>query len=237
MPHFSRVLCARSGDFCLAELILIGESKAYFAATFTVFAAAYRAIPRYSASAICSRYPSLRSFCSSVGLDTNETSARIPGIAEGFHTFALQWTPKEYIVYIDGVQQAQTTQAVSHIPEFIILSTEITGYGGDQTLMSNNIADVFEVDYVKVYERKPAVTIYGDCDGYGWVSDGLLPGKYTSAQLAALHVNSRTHAIAALAPRKMVPWPFLSVRIVASVASWLRIRVQVLWLDSVRLLT
>jgi hypothetical protein len=49
-------------------------------------AAAYRAMPLYSASAICSRYPSLRSFCSSVGLLTNETSARIPGMAVSVRT-------------------------------------------------------------------------------------------------------------------------------------------------------
>ena len=65
------------------------QLETYFAAlaTFTPCeAAAYRAIPRYKASAICSRYPSLRNFCSSVGLETNETSARIPGIAVSVST-------------------------------------------------------------------------------------------------------------------------------------------------------
>jgi beta-glucanase (GH16 family) len=112
----------------------------------------------------------------------------LPGISNGFHVFGLEWTPKEYILYIDGVERARTTTAVSHIPEFVILSTEITGFGGDRFRMINNVPDTFEVDYLKVYARKSEVTIFGDCDGYGWVSEGLQPGVYTAAELAAAGV-------------------------------------------------
>ena len=114
-------------------------------------------------------------------------SAQIPGIATGFHVFGLEWTPREYKVFVDGVQRARTDTAVSHIAEFVILSTEINGYGGNQLQMTNT-PDSFEVDYLKVYARKPEVTIYGDCDGYGWTSKSLQPGTYTTAQLAAMNV-------------------------------------------------
>jgi beta-glucanase (GH16 family) len=110
-------------------------------------------------------------------------TALIPGIADGFHLFALEWTPKEYIVYVDGIEKARTTTAISHVPEFLILSTEITGFGGDRYKMSNTEPDVFEVDNIKVYSRNPSVTIYGESDYYGWVSEPLLPGWYTTNEL------------------------------------------------------
>ena len=112
------------------------------------------------------------------------STALIPGIANGFHLFALEWTPKEYIVYVDGVEKARTSIAVSHVPEFLILSTEIVGFGGDRFQMNSTAPDVFEVDYIKVYARNPAVVLYGDTDYNGWVSDGLTPGAYTTSALA-----------------------------------------------------
>jgi beta-glucanase (GH16 family) len=115
-------------------------------------------------------------------------SSYIPGISKGFHVFGLEWTPKEYILYVDGIEKARTSTAISHIPEFIILSTEITGFGGDRFQMISNVPDTFEVDYLKVYARKPEVTVYGDCDGYGWTSGSLQPGIYTTAQLMAAGV-------------------------------------------------
>jgi beta-glucanase (GH16 family) len=114
----------------------------------------------------------------------------IPDISKGFHVFALEWTPKEYILYVDGIEKVRTSTAISHIPEFVILSTEITGFGGDRFKMVNNVPDTFEVDYLKVYARKPEVTIYGDCDGYGWISQGLQPGVYNFNQLAAAGVTN-----------------------------------------------
>jgi|GEM_PF-2290259 len=112
------------------------------------------------------------------------STALIPGIANGFHLFALEWTPKEYIVYVDGVEKARSNIAVSHVPEFLILSTEIVGFGGDRFQMNSTASDVFEVDYIKVYARNPAVTIYGDNDYYGWVSEPLVPRWYTTNELS-----------------------------------------------------
>ena len=120
----------------------------------------------------------------------------IPGIDKGFHKFALEWTPKEYIVYVDDIERARSSEAVSHIPEFVLLSMEISGNGGDRFKMSDATPDVFEVDYIKIYARKPAVTIYEKPDYYGWVSQPLLPGSYTTAQLAALGViNNQASSI------------------------------------------
>lgn len=78
--------------------------------------------------------------------------AEIPGIVNGFHTFGLEWTPKEYIVYVDGVEKGRTSTALSHRSEFLVLSMDINGYGGDH--LTGTYPDFFEVDYVKVYALK-----------------------------------------------------------------------------------
>jgi beta-glucanase (GH16 family) len=137
------------------------------------------------------------------GYNTADNTAKVlygssytPGISNGFHLFGLEWAPKEYIVYVDGKEKTRSRIAVSHTAEFIILSTEITGYGGDRFKMSNTTPDVFEVDYVKAYARKPSVTIYGDCDYNGWVSSALTPGTYTASQLTSSGViNNQTSSI------------------------------------------
>lgn len=137
------------------------------------------------------------------GYNTADNTAKVlygssytPGISNGFHLFGLEWTPKEYIVYVDGVEKIRSRNAVSHTPEFILLSTEITGYGGDRFQMSNTTPDVFEVDYLKVYARAPGVTIYGDCDYNGWVSSALTPGTYTTSRLISAGViNNQTSSI------------------------------------------
>jgi len=110
----------------------------------------------------------------------------IPGISNGFHVFGLEWTPREYIVYVDGIEKARTSTAVSHRSEFIILSMEITGYGGNR--YAGIYPDIFEVDYVKVYQRKPEVTLYQDCEYGGWVSQGLDIGSYTTSQLESMGI-------------------------------------------------
>lgn len=115
-------------------------------------------------------------------------TVRIPGIASGFHTFALEWTPREYIIYVDGTETARSDSAVSHRPEFIILSNGTGGFGGNPLNPGTTFPDQFKVDYIKVYKRKPEVTLYGLCDFYGWTSAGLGPGAYTKDQLAALQV-------------------------------------------------
>ncbi|MDR3056626.1 MAG: glycoside hydrolase family 16 protein [Prevotella sp.] len=55
----------------------------------------------------------------------------VPQVSTGFHTFGVEWTPEEYIFYIDNRQVWRTSSAVSHIEEYIVLSTEYNGWGGE----------------------------------------------------------------------------------------------------------
>ncbi len=117
---------------------------------------------------------------------TTGISAYVPSVSDGFHIFGLEWTPKDYIFFVDGVETGRMNIAISHVPEFIIFSTEINGYGGDRFKMSSTTPDVLEVDYLKVYARKPSVTLYGSCDYQGWVLPDLKPGNYNLAMLTKL---------------------------------------------------
>ncbi len=73
-------------------------------------------------------------------------------IETGFHTFGLEWTKEEYIFYVNGMETWRTSTAVSQRSEYMILSTELTGWGGKPEL--GNFPDAVVFDYVRVYKRK-----------------------------------------------------------------------------------
>ena len=68
-----------------------------------------------------------------------------PAITNGFHTFALLWTPTNYTFYVDGKEVWQTTAGgVSQAPEYIKFSEEIGEWGGK--IDEAKLPDYFEVD-------------------------------------------------------------------------------------------
>ena len=89
------------------------------------------------------------------GANHKTTGKQIPitGIESGFHTFGLEWTKDAYIFYIDGKETWRSTSAVSQRNEYLILSTELTGWGGDPAL--GNFPDAVTFDYVRVYKQNP----------------------------------------------------------------------------------
>lgn len=77
---------------------------------------------------------------------------KIAHIDSGFHTFGLLWTKDAYTFYVDGVITSTTSFGISNRPEYIILSTELTGFGGDPT--QGKYPDSVVYDYVRVYQAK-----------------------------------------------------------------------------------
>ncbi len=74
------------------------------------------------------------------------------GVSDGFHTFALEWTPEKYVFLIDGYKYYEVTTAISNIEEYMILSMEIPAEEKD--IKNTVFPDEFVVDYVKVYKKK-----------------------------------------------------------------------------------
>ncbi|GHI00394.1 glycoside hydrolase family 16 protein [Neobacillus kokaensis] len=76
----------------------------------------------------------------------------VPGIYEGFHTFALDWNEKEYIFYIDGKETWRTDAGgVSRVPAFVQITAEVGTWGGN--VKNANLPAQMVVDYVRVYEK------------------------------------------------------------------------------------
>ncbi len=79
-----------------------------------------------------------------------------PGVSEGFHTFAVEWTPEKYVFYVDGYRYYEVTTGISHIKEYLILSMEIPSE--PEEIKDVVLPDAFVVDYVKVYQQRPRGT-------------------------------------------------------------------------------
>ena len=100
------------------------------------------------------------------GFDSGEHRELLNG---EFHTFGLYWDEKEYIFYINGVEVARTdamnlgndankvkSQGTCRKPAYIKLSVEAAPWCGPTHLWEKNMPeeDVFEIDYVRVYQKK-----------------------------------------------------------------------------------
>ncbi len=83
---------------------------------------------------------------------THGMQSYLKGVSQGFHTFALEWTPEKYVFFIDGYKFYEVTTAISHIEEYMILSMELPSK--KEELKNAVFPDVFIVDYVKVYKKK-----------------------------------------------------------------------------------
>jgi hypothetical protein len=78
---------------------------------------------------------------------------------DGFHTFALKWTPEYYVFYIDGVATwATDAGGVSQTPEFLRFTVELDqgDQWGPHAQFIGKFRDedsVFYIDYIKVYQN------------------------------------------------------------------------------------
>ena len=73
---------------------------------------------------------------------------------DGYHVFAMDWTPEKYVFYCDGEIVSEDALHVSQVPQFILLTTEVQGYRKGEPLKLNGefVDDAFIVDYVRVFD-------------------------------------------------------------------------------------
>lgn len=80
---------------------------------------------------------------------------------DGWHYFGMDWQPDGYVFYCDGKEVSRCNTHVSHVPEFILLTTEVKGYRNVKQGIENApfiIKDKFEddafiVDFVRVFDK------------------------------------------------------------------------------------
>lgn len=80
---------------------------------------------------------------------------------DGYHTYALKWTPEYYVFYIDGEPTwASMGGGVSQVKEFLRLTVEIDAgdawgpHGQDIGQFDESSDSAFMVDYVKVWQNE-----------------------------------------------------------------------------------
>jgi len=90
----------------------------------------------------------------------NTSNAGVPDIYDGqFHTFALDWSPGEYVFYINGIETWRVTPgipefnniAIAQNPAYIKLTVEAADW--DQMLPDGFTEGEMLVDYVRVYNQ------------------------------------------------------------------------------------
>lgn len=72
---------------------------------------------------------------------------------DGFHQFALEWTPEGYTTFVDGAITYSGKTMVSKVPEFMVLSFEVNKLVAGPLQLAA-LPDQFVVDHVRVYKLK-----------------------------------------------------------------------------------
>ena len=74
---------------------------------------------------------------------------------DGWHYFGMEWSPEGYVFYCDGKEVSRCSENVSHVPEFILLTTEVKGWrlGKPERVEGEFVDDAFICDFVRVYDR------------------------------------------------------------------------------------
>lgn len=84
---------------------------------------------------------------------TRGMQSYLKGVSEGFHTFAVEWTPDSYTFYVDGYKFYEVTIGISQIDQYLILSMEPPQ---QEEIHNMKLPDEFIVDYVRVYKKDGA---------------------------------------------------------------------------------
>ena len=74
-----------------------------------------------------------------------------------YHRFGMLWNKDGYTFYVDGKEDGHIDGPVSHIENFILISTEVKGYREKELCASEEakaaVGDKFMVDYVRVFDE------------------------------------------------------------------------------------
>ncbi|MBE9029158.1 glycoside hydrolase family 16 protein [filamentous cyanobacterium LEGE 11480] len=75
-------------------------------------------------------------------------------LSDKFHTYGLLWTADEYVFFIDDHEVFRTSEGVSQVPQYMVLSLLSSGWERSR-LQDDRLPDSMYVDYVRVYQPQP----------------------------------------------------------------------------------
>lgn len=70
-----------------------------------------------------------------------------------FHTYAIEWEPKEIRWFIDGVKRFSTADSIPQIPMYLVLNTAVGGNMPGEPDETTEFPQYHFIDYVRVYGR------------------------------------------------------------------------------------
>ena len=73
---------------------------------------------------------------------------------EGWHTFAVDWTPEVVVWYVDGVERARRMTGVPTTPMYLIANLAVGGEWPGDPDETTEFPATYEIDYIRVYERQ-----------------------------------------------------------------------------------
>jgi beta-glucanase (GH16 family) len=77
-----------------------------------------------------------------------------PDFAAGYHTFAVEWTAKECIWYVDNVERARSSEGIPHEPMYILANLAVGGDWPGMPDATTVFPGYMDIDYIRVYRRK-----------------------------------------------------------------------------------
>ena len=96
------------------------------------------------------RSPSIPDFSLMGGPSDIDPKRPLGDMSADFHAYAMHWTPDFCAYYCDGIEIMRDTKAVSHVPQYIVLSLLSSNWERPK-LDLTKLPDALTVDYVRVY--------------------------------------------------------------------------------------
>ena len=100
------------------------------------------------------RSPAVPQFQLMGGPDDAEPQRPLADLSTDFHVYALHWTAESLRFYCDGTQIMEETKAISHTPEFLVMSLLSSDWERAR-LDATRLPDPMCIDYVRVYQSTP----------------------------------------------------------------------------------
>ena len=90
-------------------------------------------------------------------LHSNGEVFKGPDFSEDFHVFAVEWSAEALVWFVDGVERHRVTDAanIPHQPMYVLMNLALGGGGWPGIVTEETpLPSRFDIDYVRVYERK-----------------------------------------------------------------------------------
>lgn len=89
-------------------------------------------------------------------------------MADGWHTYGLDWEPDSITWYVDGVERWQYTNvgAISSTPMYLLLDLAVGGDWPGNPDDNTVFPSVFQIDYVRVWQQNDLVSVAPSQDAY-----------------------------------------------------------------------